>query len=130
MKLSRKASAIVMGILVFALGVPSALAETPLVPRIFGKGFLDAADFVINNWLIPVTAICICIFVGWVWQKGAKDELTNEGKLDFKLYPVWLFICKVIAHILTVQGEKRSGYLCCFTRNFGYCLRSRPSRAR
>lgn len=110
MKLSRKTSAIVMGILVFALGVPSALAETPLVPKIFGKGFLDAADFVINNWLIPVTAICICIFVGWVWQKGAKDELTNEGKLDFKLYPVWLFICKVIAPIiltvLLINGGK------------------------
>lgn len=110
MKLSRKASVFVMGILVFALGVPSALAETSLIPKIFGKGFLDAADFVINNWLVPITAICICIFVGWVWTKGATDEVTNEGKVPFKLYPVWLFICRVVAPIiltvLLISGGK------------------------
>ncbi|MDO4219241.1 MAG: sodium-dependent transporter [Synergistaceae bacterium] len=110
MKLSRKTSAIVMGILVFALGVPSALAETSLIPKIFGKNFLEAADFVINGWLVPITAILICIFVGWVWTKGAKDEVTNEGKVRFKLYPVWLFICRVIAPImltvLLINGGK------------------------
>ncbi|MDO4219030.1 MAG: sodium-dependent transporter [Synergistaceae bacterium] len=100
LKMNRKVSSIVMGIVVFALGTPSALAETPLVPKIFGKGFLDAVDFVINNWLMPVTAIFICIFVGWFWSKGAKDEVTNEGKIPFKLYPVWLFICRFVAPIL------------------------------
>lgn len=110
MKLSRKTSAIVMGILVFALGVPSALSETSLMPKIFGKNFLDAADFVINNWLVPVTAILICVFVGWVWTKGAKDEVTNEGKVSFKLYPIWLFICRVVAPViltvLLISGGK------------------------
>ena len=102
MKLSRRASAITMAILVSVLGIPSALAETPLVPKIFGKGFLDAADFAINAWLVPITAICICIFVGWVWVKGAKDEITNGGDAPFKLYPVWLFICRVVAPIILV----------------------------
>ena len=100
LKMSRKTSTLVMGLVVFALGVPSALAETPLIPKIFGKGFLDAADFVINNWLMPVTAIFICIFVGWVWTKGAKEEITNGGTIKFKFYPVWLFICRFVAPIL------------------------------
>ena len=110
LKLNRRTSALVMGFLIFALGVPSATAEAPSAPRIFGKGFLDAADFVINNWFIPVTAIFICIFVGWVWNKGAKDEITNGGAAPFKLYPVWLFICRfvapVILAILLVNGGK------------------------
>ena len=102
MKLSRRGSSIIMGLLIFALGVPSAIARMPGAPMVFGKNFLGAADFVINNWLVPVNAILICIFVSWVWKKGAKDEITNGGAAPFKLYPVWLFICRVIAPIILV----------------------------
>ena len=102
LKMSRRTSSIVMALVIFALGVPSAMGEVPSARKIFGKTFLDATDFVISGWMMPVTAILICIFVGWVWRKGAKDEVTNNGTVPFKLYSAWLFICRFVAPIILI----------------------------
>ncbi|MDO5115031.1 MAG: sodium-dependent transporter [Synergistaceae bacterium] len=94
---SRAKSAIVMGLAITLLGVPSALSVGGHIPQIFGKDFLDAADFVTNNVVMPLGGMLIALFVGWFWTKGATDEVTNNGELNFKYYTAWLWICRVIA---------------------------------
>ena len=110
LKLSRRASTLIMALLIFMVGIPSAIGGMPGFPRVFGKTFLNASDFVVTAWLMPVTAILISIFVSWVWVKGVKDEITNNGTIPFKLYSIWLFICRFVAPlcliILLISGGK------------------------
>ena len=93
----RKKATIIMGILITLLGIPSALSVGGHFPKICGMDCLDFFDYVTNNLIMPVGGILITLFVGWVWTKGAKAELTNDGTHEFKLYNVWLFVCRVIA---------------------------------
>ena len=48
---------------------------------------------------MPLGGIFIAIFVGWVWTDGAKAEVTDNGKLAFPMYTVWLWICRVVAPV-------------------------------
>lgn len=97
LKLSRKNSTIVMGGLIFLLGIPSALSVGGHIPQIAGKDFLDVADYVTNNVVMPLGGILITLFVGWFWTDGAKAEITDNGARVFPLYTVWLWICRIVA---------------------------------
>lgn len=99
LKLSRRNSTLVMGTLIFLLGVPSALSVGGHIPQIAGKDFLDVADFVTNNVVMPLGGILITVFVGWFWTDGAKAEITDNGARVFPLYTVWLWICRVVAPV-------------------------------
>lgn len=95
----RKKSTVIMAILITLLGIPSALSVGGHFPKICGMDCLDFFDYVTNNLIMPIGGILLTIFAGWVWTEGAKAELTNHGKYDFKLYKVWLFICRIVAPI-------------------------------
>ena len=96
---SRAKSAVVMGIAIALLGVPSALSVGGHFPKICGKDFLDAMDFITNNAVMPVGGMLTSFFVGWIWTKGAKDEVTNFGEHDFPFYTAWLWVCRVVAPV-------------------------------
>lgn len=103
LKLSRKKSAIIFGILVFLVGVPSALSTGILKDvEIFGLTFFGLADFIASNILLPFGGICISLFVGWFW--GVKRALPHlrEGAENFPDYlaNIWSFIIRFIAPIL------------------------------
>ena len=99
LKWSRAKAAIIMGTAIALLGIPSALSVGGHIPQIAGKDFLDAADFLTNNVIMPLGGIFIAIFVGWVWTDGAKAEVTDNGKLVFPMYTTWLWICRVVAPV-------------------------------
>ncbi|MEG1911596.1 MAG: sodium-dependent transporter [Cloacibacillus sp.] len=96
---SRTKSALLMGGAIMLLGIPSALSVGGHIPQIAGKDFLDAADFVTNNVIMPIGGLLIALFVGWVWTKGAKEEVTNNGTHPFPQYSVWLWICRIVAPV-------------------------------
>lgn len=96
---SRAKSALVMGIAITLLGIPSALSVGGHIPKVFGKDFLDAVDFITNNAIMPIGGIFVSIFVGWIWTKGATEEITNHGEHSFKFYTVWLWICRIVAPV-------------------------------
>lgn len=99
MKMTRKKSAALMGVIIFLLGVPSALSVGGHIPQIAGKDFLDVADYITNNVAMPLGGVFTTIFVGWFWADGAKAEITDNGKLAFPLYTAWLWTCRVIAPV-------------------------------
>ena len=96
---SRQKAAVVMGVAIAILGIPSALSVGGHIPQIAGKDFLDAADFITNNVIMPLGGMLTAIFVGWFWTKGAKAEVTNNGSFTFSLYNCWLFICRFVAPV-------------------------------
>lgn len=95
---SRAKAAWVMGFIIFAMGVPSAISLGGGL-KVAGKDFLDAADFLASNILLPLGGLFIALFVGWIWTDGAKKEITNEGSLTFGLLTPWLWVCRIIAPV-------------------------------
>jgi len=96
-----KFAAIVAGVVIFALGIPSSLSLGVWSDfHIIGeKGFLDSMDYVASNILLPVGGILITIFVGWVMADKMKEEVTNNGEKPFPFFGAWLFICRFVAPV-------------------------------
>jgi len=93
---TRSKAAWVMGVLIFALGVPSAMSLAG-APKIAGKDFLDAMDFLSSNVLLPLGGVFIALFVGWFWTADARKEVTNEGTHPFGIMELWIWVCRVVA---------------------------------
>ena len=55
-------------------------------------------DTFATNMLLPISALLICIYVGWVLPRGfIKDELTNHGALAGRMAGVVAFIVRYVA---------------------------------
>lgn len=97
---TRHKAAVVVGGIIFLLGIPSALAQgaVPALGNVFmGMDFLDTMDFLASNILLPLGGLFIALFAGWVIKDVAKKETTAHGA--FKLETVWMWICRVIAPV-------------------------------
>lgn len=51
-----------------------------------------------DNFTIPLGALLVCLFVGWVWgAKNATLEIQSGGAFAFKVHKAWEFIVRFIA---------------------------------
>ena len=100
-KWDRKKATIGLGILAFLIGVPSSLANGPVlgnVTFIAGTNFFDSMGIITDNLLLPLAALTLAIFVGWVWGTDkALAEATNQGKVKFAIGKFWAFAVKYVA---------------------------------
>jgi NSS family neurotransmitter:Na+ symporter len=78
--MTRKAAAMLTGVIMFALGVPATLSQNPVLAnvKIFGKGFFDLFDYCSSNILLPVGGLGIAIVGGWLLSR--KDFLGEINK--------------------------------------------------
>lgn len=99
---NRKKTALILGISVFLLGIPSSLGQGVLshIKPFKGLDILDSIDFVATNIMLPISGFLLCIFIGWVWGiDNALEEATNNGQLPFKFAKFWSFVIKWIAPV-------------------------------
>ena len=60
----REKMALIVGLLIFVVGVPSALSFGILGDlKIFGKTVFDLADYAVSNVLMPLGVLLVSIFV-------------------------------------------------------------------
>ena len=109
-KASRAKASWILGLVIFALGVPSALSLGGHFPKIAGKDFLDAVDFLSSNVLLPLGGIFISLFAGWTWLDSARKEVSNQGTHPFPFETAWIWVCRVVAPLsvawIFVKGLK------------------------
>ncbi|UED72917.1 sodium-dependent transporter [Brevibacillus sp. DP1.3A] len=97
----RKRLAWVIGLLIFIVGVPSALSfgvwsEVTL----FGKSIFDAMDFLVSNILMPLGALLIAIFVPLKMKRETLiNELGAHTSLGKRMFIIWLLLIKYVAPI-------------------------------
>jgi neurotransmitter:Na+ symporter, NSS family len=71
---SRNKTAWSLGMVIFFLGIPSAIDET----------FLGYMDGLATNYLLPIGALLIAIFTGWaLTQQERKDEFSESARVQF-----------------------------------------------
>lgn len=69
--------------------------------RFFGMEILDFFDFVSNSVLMPIVALLICVFVGWIIT---PKDLIEEIKLNspFRAEKAWVVMIKFLAPVLVI----------------------------
>lgn len=119
----RRRSTFVMAGIIFLIGAAASLGlgiwdHITLLP---GKDIFDSLDFTASNILLPLGGMLMCIFIGWFWGlENAIKEASNEGKLAFKLAPVWGFLVKFVAPIaIALVFLESSGLLALIKRLLG-----------
>lgn len=101
LKISRKKATLIATIAISALGVLASMSFGALKGfTVFGKSLFDLLDYTASNILLPLGGLLIVIFVGWfISAKFIRCELSNEGQLKVKYFPVFIFIVKFIAPV-------------------------------
>lgn len=101
-KWDRTKATLVMGLAIFALGIPSALSNNRLKDWHFigDRNFLDSIDFLASNYLLPLGGLLITLFAGWVLiPKISRDELLKGGGSRM-FYQVWFFLIRYVSPVL------------------------------
>ena len=95
---------VIVGILTFIFGIPSALSYGTLANTLFfGKTFFDSMDFLVSNILMPLGCLFLSIFTGYVLDKKvAMRELhvKEDNKVSLGFFKVWLFLLRYILPII------------------------------
>jgi len=105
-KWSRKKSVIVVGVITFVFGVPSALStggvkflsKLPIV----GRSFFDLWDFLWGNLSLSIGAFFIAIFVGYVWKASKALLEITRGSERFRFASFWMISIKFISPVIII----------------------------
>ena len=95
---SRKSAAVIIGFVIFLLGIPSSLSMGVMgdVKIIAGKNFFDLMDFISSSLLLPIGGLFISLFVGWVvWGKAQEEIAAHNGVI-----PIWVGAWGVIVKFI------------------------------
>lgn len=97
---SRKKAVLIIGGVIFALGIPSALSFGEFGEyKLFAMNFFDIVDQIASNYLLPLGGLLICIFVAWVWGPKPALEEIHMGKHKFPFATGWIFLIKYISPV-------------------------------
>ncbi|KMJ55993.1 Na+-dependent transporter [Bacillus sp. LL01] len=96
---SRQKAAIIIGLIIFALGIPSSLGQGILsdISIIGGRDILDSIDFIASNIFLPLGGLMIALFMGWGFKKA--DALADSDFGDTWLGNAWLFLLRYFAPV-------------------------------
>lgn len=106
---SRKKSVIILAVLIFLIGIPSALSFGTLKDfTILNYSFFDFMGMITDNILLPIGGLLMCYFIGWKWHPKYLTEEIEQNGVVFKLKKLWIicirFITPVLIIVVTISG--------------------------
>ena len=111
----RKKSVILVGIIEFLLGIPSALSFGLLGDvTILNYSVFDFVGMLTANLILPIGGILMWIFVGWKFDLTKLADEIELGSNGFKIRKLWINCIRYIAPILLVVVTA-SGFLSIYT---------------
>lgn len=105
----RKKATVILGSLIFLLGILSALSFGVLGDVVIANySVFDFVGMITDNILLPFGGITMCYYVGWKWKPEYLVEEIEHGGVSFKLKKLWIlcirFLTPVLVGIVTVSG--------------------------
>lgn len=99
--ISRLKSCLIIDAIMIVFGVLEVLSYGPLSNVLIGGyNFFDFVCTLADVYILPLCAMFIAIFVGWVWTpEKALKEITNDGTLKFPVFKIWKFLIKFVAPV-------------------------------
>ena len=96
----RKRAVRILGILIFIVGIPSALSFGILSDvEIFGGTFFDFADTITSRIMMPLGALLISIFAGFVLTKKQTDE---ELRMHPFMNALWRLLVRFVVPVAII----------------------------
>jgi NSS family neurotransmitter:Na+ symporter len=86
---SRKTASWALGTIIFVLGIPSAL----------GEHFLGFMDGLATNYLLPIGALLIALFTGWVLTRDERKDEFSAGEISPFHFAGWSFLIRFISPV-------------------------------
>lgn len=101
-KIERKKATIGLATIIFLVGIPCSLANGPMSDfLIMGYNFFDFMSFLAENVLMPLAALSMCIFIGYVWGvDNAIEEITSGGRYKFVFKKFFILMIRYVAPVL------------------------------
>ncbi|MEM9684382.1 MAG: sodium-dependent transporter [Pseudomonadota bacterium] len=97
---SRRTAAIVLGIAIFIVGIPSSLSLGPWSDlTLFGLGVMDLADYVTVKLMLPIGSILLCLYAGWVVRPHLLDTTSKRDGAYPLTFRIWTVMCRFVAPI-------------------------------
>ena len=109
LKWKRRTATLVTGFAIFLFGIPSALSNGAVgwisAIKLLPKGgrwlnWLDSFDYLVSNWLLPLSGLLIALFVGWALTR--RERLGEFLPHQIKYVTVWTFILKFVSPVLVL----------------------------
>ncbi|MBS63821.1 sodium-dependent transporter [Salinisphaera sp.] len=95
---TRATAASTAGVVIFLLGIPISLSQGVWKEiTIAGMTFLDFADFLTAQVMMPIGGLLIALFVGWRLGPRAVEALKSHPDQRLPLAGLWLFILRFVA---------------------------------
>ena len=95
---SRRSTAIVIGVVIWALGLLTVFSFNIMADvRFFGGTLFDNIDHLASNVLLPLGGLLIAVFAGWVMCKNSSADELDIG--TGTAYRSWRFLARWIAPI-------------------------------
>jgi NSS family neurotransmitter:Na+ symporter len=107
---SRRKAVWILGGAIFAAGIPSAFGDSTVLfgawAQLYGgKTFFQTMDHLAAQWLLPLDALMIALFTGWVAPRMLLETEFGTKRLMFRL---WMFIMRYVVPIaiLVIMAER------------------------
>jgi len=102
-KWARRLATVVVGLVIWALGLFSALSynileNITLLEDKDGKGMpiLDSLDLIATNYMLPIGGLFIALFAGWFMNKETvRRQLLKKGR-STAFFKVWLVVVRYL----------------------------------
>ena len=94
---TRAQAAVIIGGLIWAIGLGSVFSFNVLADATFFKGTIfDNVDFLTSNIMLPLGGMIIAIFAGWIMcRNSTADELGSAGTW----YKIWRVLTRFVAPV-------------------------------
>lgn len=102
----RKKIAWIGGIIIFIVGIPSALSFGILSDvKILDRSIFDFVDFLTNSIGMPIGALLISIFVGYYYTKDISRKELASSSLMFNIWYILIrYVSPIAILIIFIQG--------------------------
>ena len=109
LKWKRKNATLIIGALIFLLGIPSALSFGVLGDvMIANYSVFDFVGMITDNILLPCGGLTMCYYIGWKWKPEYLVEEIEKNGVSFKLKKLWIlcirFLTPVLVGVVTISG--------------------------
>lgn len=108
-RLRRSTAVLSLGGAIAFVGIPWALSYGPFAGiAIAGVPLLDAIDYAVSNVLLPLSALGLAVFLGWVIAPAQASMLAEVGDARWAAVFVWLLrlipVCILVLMIVQLSG--------------------------
>lgn len=99
--MGRRRATLLLSLGVWLLGLLCSLSFGPLADvKLLGRNIFDLLDGLCSNWLLPLGGLIFTLFVGWWMSKpDVRDELTNGGTCNVRIFNAVYFLMRYLAPI-------------------------------